>query len=352
MKKIFTSTLLLLTLTIWAYGQNCQNPINAATFQTGFNSIAVQQGDQAKLVRATRFVGDKCLRATQVKNIALLFNNDSVRLEFCKTAYPHTFDPANFYDVYDAFHAFSYALRLYNYVEQYATPTVPNTPTLDPVFPNYAYPDTLRYVGPKGCVGPAMGEAAFKLAARNIFAQPTDESKLVAIQTVADQNCLTFAQSMKIAALMQTNNFKLRALMYMFPKVYDQGHYQSGVVLFNDTPSQNEWLNYAKLYLTPPPPSCLVSETDLQGVIQAIRQKRFTDEQLSILSVAGKDRCFTVAQIKTISKEFTFGSEKLKVFKMLYERCNDKENYFKLVDELSFNSEKEELKTFINNGGK
>ncbi len=352
MKKITTLFILFLAIATSSFAQNCQNPISATAYQTGFNNIAVQQGDQNKLIRASRFVSDKCLLATQVKNIALLFNTDSTRLEFCRTAYTHTYDPANFYDVYDAFRSFSYALRLYNFVQMTATVNAPAPTAAEVTFPAYAYPDIAGYTGVQGCVGPIMAESAFKLAAKNVYAQPTDESKYVAIQTVVEQNCLSFAQSMKLASLLQTNNFKLKAMMYAFPKIYDQAHYQSGIVLFNEVQTQNEWTAFATQYLTPPPAPCLVSEEDLKGVLQAMRAKNFPDEKLSILNVAAKDRCFSVAQIKTIGKEFTFGSERLKVFKMLYEKCNDKENYFKLVDELTFDSEKDELKKFINNGGK
>jgi hypothetical protein len=352
MKKITTLFVLLLAIAIPSLAQNCQNPISATVYQTGFNNIAIQQGDQNKLIRASRFVSDKCLLSSQVKNIALLFNADSTRMEFCRTAYAHTYDPANFYDVYDAFRSFSYALRLYNFVQTTTTTIAPEPTATEITFPAYAYPDIAGYTGVQGCVGPVMAESAFKLAAKNVYAQPTDESKYVAIQTVVEQNCLSFAQSMKLSSLLQTNNFKLKTMMYAFPKVYDQAHYQSGIVLFNEVQAQNEWTAFATNYLKPPPPVCVVSEEDLKGVLQAMRNKKFTDEKLSILGVAGKDRCFSVAQIKTIGKEFTFGSERLRVFKMLYEKCNDKENYFKLVDELSFDSEKDELKKFINNGGK
>ncbi|MGL5890596.1 MAG: DUF4476 domain-containing protein, partial [Bacteroidia bacterium] len=44
----------------------------------------------------------------QVKTIALLFGGDSLRLEFCKTAYPRTTDQVNYYGVYDAFRVFYY----------------------------------------------------------------------------------------------------------------------------------------------------------------------------------------------------------------------------------------------------
>lgn len=356
-KKLLLPFLLLVLFASVSNAQNCASPTSSAVYQNGFNSVAVQQNDHAKLVTAVRFISDKCLLSAQVKNMAMLFSADSVRMEFCKTAWPHTYDPGNFYDVYDAFHSFSYALRLYNFVQSnpVAAVVVQNTtivtPPPGPVYPNYAYPDTTHYTGKKGCAGPAMNETAFKQSAQNVFAQPTDESKFIAIQSVYEQNCLTFAQAMKLASMLQTDNFKMKTLMNSFPKVYDQEHYQSGIVLFSTTQAQNEWINYAKTYLTPPVPECVTNDADFKSVLNSVHSKNFPADKMSTLELAAKDRCFTVEQIRKFSLEFSFGDDKLKVFKMLYAKCNDKNNYYKLMDELTFSSEKDELKKFINNGG-
>ncbi|MGL5891493.1 MAG: DUF4476 domain-containing protein, partial [Bacteroidia bacterium] len=351
MRKIFTTLLLFLGITSLSFAQNCQTPISSAAFQTGFNSIAVTQGDQAKLIRASRFVSDKCLSSAQVKTIALLFGGDSTRLEFCKTAYPRTSDQANYYDVYDAFRAFSYALRLYNYVEHYTVPV--STPTTVQInFPNYAYPDTVGYRGNKGCAGPAMTEAAFLTATQNVFAQPTDESKYVSVQDVASRNCLTFAQAMKLASLVRSDDYKMRVLTATFPIVYDQDHYPSVIVLFSTTQMQNNWTNYARVYLTPPPAPCLVTEAEFKVILNDVKDKRFATEKMNLIEMLSKDRCFSVAQIRSLALEFPFGDERMKTYKMLYNKCNNQKDYYQVVDDLQFDAEKAEMRRFINAGGK
>lgn len=352
MKKTLTSLLLLLAMTSLSIAQNCQTPTSAAVFQNGFNSIAIQQNDQLKLTKAVRFTGDKCLYASQVKTIALLFSADSVRLEYCEMAYAHTFDPANYFDVYDAFHSFSSALRLYDYVQHATTPVVVDAAPVQVSFPAYAYPDTNHYAGRKGCNGPAMTENAFKQAAQNVFIQPTDESKFVAVQSIANQNCLTFAQSMKLASLMKSDDYRLRTLTNTFYKVYDQEHYASGIVLFSTTQAQNDWTNFAKSYLTPPPPECKVTEAEFKTIMNDLQAKRFPDEKMNMVELLAKDRCFTVAQIRKIAAEFAFGEEKMKTYKLLYPKCKDQNNYYQVIDDLSFASEKDEMKRFIAAGGK
>lgn len=354
MKNLFTLLLLVFALTRTGFAQNCTTPVSASVFQNGFNAIAVTQGDQNKLIRANRFVGDKCLSSAQVKTIAMLFTADSMRLDFCKTAYPRTTDPANFYDVYDAFGSFSNALRLYHFVEHYTVPV--STPTATPVpqvsFPNYAYPDTVRYTGNKGCAGPAMADAAFLTAAQNVFAQPTDEAKYVAVQDMSARNCFTFAQAMKLASLFRSDDYKMRVLTTTFPVVYDQDHYTSGIVLFSTTQLQTNWTNYAVAYLTPPPPACLVSDADFKLLLKDVQEKRFASEKMSLIELLSKDRCFSVAQIRTLGMEFSFGEERMKVYKMLYKKCTNQKDYYKVVDDLQFDSEKAEMRRFINAGGK
>lgn len=351
MKKIFTTLLLILGVTGMSFAQNCQTPISSATFQTGFNSIAITQGDPAKLIRASRFVSDKCLSALQVKTIAMLFGGDSLRLEFCKTAYSRTTDQANYYDVYDAFRVFSYALRLYHYVEHYTVPV--STPTTVQVnFPNYAYPDTVRYTGKKGCAGPAMTEFAFMTAAQNIVAQPTDESKYVAVQNLVGGNCFTFAQTMKFASLMRSDDYKMRVLTTTFPVVYDQEHYPSGIVLFSTTQMQNNWTNFASTYLTPPQAPCLVTDEEFKVLLNDVKDKRFTAEKMSLIEMLSKDRCFNVAQIRALAMEFPFGDERMKTYKMLYKKCTNQKDYYQVVDDLQFEAEKAEMRRYINAGGK
>jgi hypothetical protein len=359
MRKITFSILLLFFLANAITAQNCNNPVSSAVFQNNFNQIAVQQTNDKKLEKATLFVNSNCLLSAQVKNIAQLFTDDNYRLEFCKTAYSHTFDVVNYYDVYDAFTAFSYALRLYDYIHSLGTPVVLSTPpaNTEPVFPNVAYPSSVNYTGAKGCAGPIANETSFKAIAQNVFIQPTDESKQIAIQNASANNCLDFAQIMKLVSLLKSEDFRLQLLEYTFPRVYDQEHYQSGIVLFTNTQMQNNWTSYASSFLAPPPPPpppvvCSVSSTDFNAALQNIKSKAFSDDKMKTVDLLAPNYCFNVEQIKTIGKEFSFGDDKLKVFKELYAKCPDQNNYYKLVDELTFSTEKDNLSNFIKNEGK
>lgn len=363
MKKFTFALLLLFIFASRSTAQNCASPASNTIFQAGFNQIAIQQTNQKKLEKAEIFVNSNCLLASQVKNIAQLFTEDSYRLEFCEAAYPHTFDQVNFYDVYDAFSAYSFAFRLNDFIhgQTVVAPTTTTTPTVivtqpsEPVFPNVAYPSSANYTGKKGCTGPVLNDISFKAVAQNVFVQPTDESKQLAIQNASAQNCLDFSQVMKLVSLLKSEDFRLQMLEYTFPRVYDQEHYQSGIVLFTNTQMQTSWTTYAANFLTPPPPPpvvCSVSTADFNSCLQSVKSKNFPDDKMKAVDVLATTRCFNVEQIRTLSREFSFGDDKLKVFKELYAKCPDQNNYYKLVDELTFSTEKDNLSNFIKNGGK
>lgn len=359
MKHFFTLFITLITTS--AFAQFCSTPAAQSVYQTSFNQMAVMRNDAAKLERANAFVNANCVTSDQVKNIALLFQSDSVRMVFCKEAYTHTFDYQNFFVVYDAFASFSYALRTYDHVSKVVVPkavvpagtiaTRPNT-NAGPVYANWVYPDTARLTPSKGCAGPVANETMFKALSENVFKQPTDESKLVAIEQASAGNCLSMAQIMKLTSLITSEDIRLRVLKSTFPRVYDQEHYPSAAAAFATQPMKDQWMAFSRSYLTPPPPPCLVTDTDFNKLYADVQAKRFKEDKMAAITMMSKDRCFNVEQIRKLSQEFAFGEEKLKVMKMCYAKCPDQNNFYKLVDELTFQSEKDDLTNFINKGGK
>jgi hypothetical protein len=186
-----------------------------------------------------------------------------------------------------------------------------------------------------------------------VASQPTDEAKFIAIQLSAEEACFSMAQMMKLTSLVVAEKIRFNTLTETFPKIYDQDHYMSARGLFNSTDLQNQWISSAQFALAPPIPTvCAVEETDMKAVLKSVQAKNFPDEKLKLLSVIKKDKCFNVAQINTLSKEFPFDKDKLEAMKMLYEGCPDKPNYFKLIEELSFAYLRDELTEFIKSEGK
>lgn len=351
--------LMFLLIGVQAFAQDCPNPIDKNSFQEGFNQVAIQGTNVKKLDVALLFIKDKCLLSAQVKTMAQLFSEDQPRLTFCTAAFKRTSDPANFYDVMDAFANVSYAFRLYDIIKapvKIETPaTTPTNPPL-PVeqvltFPRYNYPASTRYAGVKGCNGPIANEELFRRTANNAFYQPTEEAKEVVIVSAFETTCFDFAQAMKLVSLFRSEETKLKVLTKIFPKVFDQEAYRLGTQLFIDTKLREEWLKYASFYLAPPAPPCEESDADFQKILKKVQDKFFDHERISLIESLAIDHCFKVSQIKKMFTEISQAARKPDLLKKLYDKCPDKKNYYLLIDDLIFQGDKEDLKSFIRSKG-
>ena len=138
---------------------------------------------------------------------------------------------------------------------------------------------------------------------------------------------------MKLSSMLKNEDNRLRVMKNGFARIYDQEHYVSAGAMFSLAPKKDEWNNYC-------------------GLLQDIRDKRFTEDKMNLIKSLSKDHCFNVAQLAEISREFAFDDEKIEMFKLYYAKCPDKKSYYKLVDELSFSSNKDSFRKWIDNGGK
>ena len=361
--------LVLLTASIFSKAQDCSTPLTNATFQTGFNLIASQVTNQKKLDQALVLINKSCLLSTQIKHIAVLFTEDNYRFDFCRAAYLSAFDRVNYFEVYDAFTSFSYALRLYDFMrnpQQIAVPMLDNPlekvkePTEEaikefivPKFGNFIYPSSKDYTGNKGCEGPIADDASFNTRAVQVASQPTDDAKLIAIRLSTEEACYSFAQLMKFTSLIGAEKIRYNTLSECFPKIYDQDHYISGRSLFKSNDLQNQWVTSAEFMLTPAASGvCVVEAAAMKEIQKSLQSKSFSSEKLDLLGSIKNDKCFTVDQVSMISKEFAFDKDKVAVMKMLYAGCPNKEDYSKLLDELSFGYLQDELTQFIKTEGR
>jgi hypothetical protein len=114
------------TMTVWlatfcGYAADPQ-PLGDQRFQEQVKGIKAEPGAAERLRRAKDLCSRHPLSSLQVKAIALTLPDDGLRLEFATAAYPHTVDPENFYEVYDAFTAFSKVMRLHDRVREFSRP--------------------------------------------------------------------------------------------------------------------------------------------------------------------------------------------------------------------------------------
>lgn len=93
--------------------------LNRAEFEAEVQTLETQRAGHERLRHAKDMVHRHWYSSQQVKAIALRLPDDDARLDFATSAYPRTIDPENFYDVYDAFTAFSKVFRLHDRIRSF-----------------------------------------------------------------------------------------------------------------------------------------------------------------------------------------------------------------------------------------
>lgn len=358
MKKLIT--LICLVIAANSFSQDCQNPLSANSFQQFFNGIAAQPSEEKKLLRAQEMLRQSCLTSQQVKNIAVLFTDDRVRLEFCEDAWHKTFDRVNFFDVLESFSSLSNAMRLYDYTRT-GIANIPTNNTLpaainqDPVFANISYPSDKNYTGTMGCPGPILSESAFLALAREMNGQPSDAEK---VNYVKNQGgvCLSMAQLMKLASLLKVEEERLNFMGDLFLQVRDQNNYAMARALFNAQINKDQWSGNISNFLaqngTPAPtveqPKILcATEADFKYTMQRINKQTFPTDKMNELKAAAKKSCYTMAQIRQFCGLFIGQKDKLDIMKMFYPKSIEKDRYHQLADVFTSTYYQLELHKFI-----
>ncbi|MBN2173559.1 MAG: DUF4476 domain-containing protein [Bacteroidales bacterium] len=96
----------------------CENPMSGDRFSTAKNSIESKDFEDTKLTVARQILKANCLLVSQVKDIMMMFDYESTRLEFAKEAYDKTYDIDNYYLLNDAFDFESSIDELNDYINQ------------------------------------------------------------------------------------------------------------------------------------------------------------------------------------------------------------------------------------------
>lgn len=353
--------LIILLLTVGkAYSQNCPAPMPANIFKQKMNQLALQPNDQQKLQMAKNILPESCLLSSQIKDLAAVFNGDYYRLEFCKRAWRHAFDPSNFFDVYDSFSGFSSALRLYDYVSKaneipgpdphpHPGPTPPVT-----WYPNLPYPTPVGYKGVQGCALP-MADTDFEFLMRPVILLRNDASRRTEALKLILNNCVSMSQAMKIATLFDLESNRLTFLREVFPKIHDLENFSYATEVFSNTPYKNEWIAYCHTVIppannppAPPVVTCEVTSQDFEEIKKSIDNVSVNSTKLSLAKqIISTKKCFTVKQIAAIISLFSIESSRLEIAFFSYDYCINTADYYQLAETFSTTGSKNKIIEFL-----
>lgn len=362
MKKITLLFIFILAFVQVNFGQNpCSNPISTYQFQNLKSQLQSQNMMSARLSLAMNSIQGNCFTSAQVKEILLMFSQDHEKLEFAKAVYKRTFDKVNFYDVYDAFAYFSSVFRLHDHINQDKTlipgnvvtqPTVVVEPELK--FALLLYPNPQGYTGQKNCSS-FLANSDFMFLARQVHKTVGESAKFSRATQIVRTNCLSVAQVMKIASLLELERDRLELLKVAYPKVYDVEHYSETHQLFQHYPNQQALVNFIKsknvtvVVVGGTVDNCEVTATELQQIKSSIKGESFSSgKKMLAKQILQSKKCFTAVQVSQIVNIFSFDADKLEIAKFAYDYTKDKSNYHILNSSFSFSSSKEDLMRYVN----
>ena len=120
-----------------------QPPLLENDFRRELNRVE-SAAEPERLPAARGLLGRGWMSSQQVKAVAVSLPNDDARLQFALAAYPRTVDPENFYEVYDAFRAFSKVFRLHDGISGVNGGAIPLPPPAVPLLTESEFKDMLR----------------------------------------------------------------------------------------------------------------------------------------------------------------------------------------------------------------
>jgi hypothetical protein len=291
----------------------------------------------------------------QVKSLADQFIDDYSRLEFAKAAWHNTVDQENYYFVYDAFAYFSTVFMLHDYVQTMDSRPVDYLPPYEPPlslnFPALDYPAFENYRGPSNCNYPIREDDFIRLAAQ-ISANNAEQNRLLLLSQMAQNNCLSVAQAMKLSSMLQSEPNRLTFFRTALSTIYDLGNLQFGAQMFAHIPNKaayNEMISRPTPVPQPiGPVQCFVSDEEFSQITNSIKKESFNSTKVTLTKqILRSKQCFTTRQVKEIVKLFSFDDSRLEIAKYAWDYTIDRDNYYQVADVFSFSSSKENLMKFL-----
>lgn len=94
-------------------------------------------------------------------------------------------------------------------------------------------------------------------------------------------------------------------------------------------------------------PGRVMERNAFDQFVNAVKAEPFDSDRLKMIEGAMVTNDFTSGQCRKLADLYTFDSDKKKIMKLMYPRIHDKENFFMVIESLTFSSDKNEINDFI-----
>lgn len=359
MKKIYYLTLIGLLFSSVLFAQKrrrgCANPLSTYAFQQKFNDIQRQLNEEYKLKAAINMVRTNCITSSQVTQVTAAFASDQSRIAFVKEAYPKTYDRNRFHQVYAAFKRFRNVAKAHAYIMtlRQGGSTGGNGGNGNPSllsFPHWNYPVLTGYTGANNC-NAFLNNTMFMGYANQIHQQSNETDKYSRAWQTLTSNCVTTAQVMKLVSLVSQDNNRLALLKGAYARVYDVDNYAAARVALRALSAQEEFDRFlAGKGQVKKEEVCLIDDKDFSSVNNQVKKEWVGSKKMSLVQsiFKTKEKCYSIAQLKTIGKQFTFAREKMKFVQWAYNYAHKKQDYHQMADIFRSTFDKRDFTAWLN----
>jgi hypothetical protein len=109
-------------------------------------------------------------------------------------------------------------------------------------------------------------------------------------------------------------------------------------------PTPDPWNNghYERRAMIP------MTDNDFNALLNVVKNANFDNQKVDKVKLAAKDNYFMSAQVEKLMDCISFDNYKLDLAKLCYANTTDKNNYFQLMDNFTFDSNAKALQEYIN----
>lgn len=174
-----------------------------------------------------------------------------------------------------------------------------------------------------------------------------DKDKLSVALLASHNSSLSVSQ---IAAIMKEFSWdegKLSFAESQFDNCLNKGSYLSLLDLFTFQSSKDKFIEVIKRRNRQVKYPTRMSQNEFDVFLKQVKGQSFDKDKTDLISSYGNSVSFTILEIKSVLKAFSFDEERLKAAKLMYPTCSDKQSYYTLAENFTFESSKRELQNFL-----
>ncbi|CAM1371491.1 DUF4476 domain-containing protein [Tenacibaculum xiamenense] len=271
------------------------------------------------------------------------FRSDRMKYKVCLKAYPTIIDKKNFFKVYDSFHSFSYAIKLYHETEG---STKEDEREIH-------FPDPFKYNGviSSNCERP-ISQYAFEEILHKVEDLKNENYRLSQLKKSIYHSCLSTEEIMKLAQTLDSDENRSIFLSYAVDYAYDIENYFYVKQLIDDKFEKQQLISFInkkveQIVAQNNHNECATSPSEFDYILKTIKDQQFSKEKINIAKAHIAKNCFDIHQISLIVNQFNFENNKLDILKYSFQHSNEKDKFYTLRDLLNFNANKREFDEFL-----